>query len=88
VVEGEFTVDPFAEEPSPEVFAERMIFGDAETCIEKLERARALLRPTRLICNLQLGGLEHSRVRRSFERFLERVAPHFSSAARPVSLGS
>ena len=44
-------------EPPPEVFAERMIFGDPETCIEKLERLRELLRPTRLVCNVQLAAL-------------------------------
>jgi alkanesulfonate monooxygenase SsuD/methylene tetrahydromethanopterin reductase-like flavin-dependent oxidoreductase (luciferase family) len=81
VVEGHVSIEPAAGEPSAELFAERMIFGDAETCIEKLERLRETLRPTRLLYNVQLGALPHDRVRRSLERFAERVAPHFEREA-------
>jgi len=81
VRDGQVEMDQPPDEPSPELFAERMIFGDAETCIEKLERLRETLRPTRLLYNAQLGGLPPDRVRRSLERFAERVAPHFARAA-------
>jgi alkanesulfonate monooxygenase SsuD/methylene tetrahydromethanopterin reductase-like flavin-dependent oxidoreductase (luciferase family) len=85
VADGRVSIEPATDEPSAEQFAERMIFGDPETCIEKLERLRGTLRPTRLLYNVQLAALPPDRIRRSLERFAERVAPHFTREAATAS---
>jgi alkanesulfonate monooxygenase SsuD/methylene tetrahydromethanopterin reductase-like flavin-dependent oxidoreductase (luciferase family) len=84
VVDGEAVVERLEGEPPAEVLAERMIFGDEETCLEKLEQLRELVNPTRLICNVQLGALPHALVRRSLERFAERVAPRLAQPAAAI----
>jgi hypothetical protein len=49
------SAEPAADEPSAEQFAERAVTGDSDTCIEKPERPRETLRPSRLLHNFEVA---------------------------------
>jgi alkanesulfonate monooxygenase SsuD/methylene tetrahydromethanopterin reductase-like flavin-dependent oxidoreductase (luciferase family) len=66
---------PLGDEPSPEELVGRLIFGDPQTCIEKLQRDVDMFRPTHMSFFAWFGGLEQSRVLRSMHRLAEEVLP-------------
>ena len=67
---------PVADEPTPEELVERLIFGDPETCIRKLQQDVEDCRPTHLSLVTSFGGFEHERALRSMRRLAEEVLPH------------
>ena len=67
---------PLAEEPTPEELVERLIFGDPETCIRKLQRDIDDSRPTHLSLVTSFGGFQHERALRSMRRLAEEVLPY------------
>ena len=75
---------PVADEPTPEELVDRLIFGDPETCIERLQRDVDDCRPTHLSLVPSFGGLEPERALRSMQRLAEEVLPHIKE---PVAVG-
>ena len=74
---------PVADEPTPEELVERLIFGDPETCIRKLQRDVDDCRPTHLSLVTSFGGFRHERALRSMRRLAEEVLPHIK---QPIGL--
>jgi alkanesulfonate monooxygenase SsuD/methylene tetrahydromethanopterin reductase-like flavin-dependent oxidoreductase (luciferase family) len=78
---------PLPGEPSPDDLVERLIFGDPETCIEKLQRDVDAFRPSHLSFFAGFGALGQARVLRSMRRLAEEVLPYIRPA-RPARVGS
>lgn len=58
------------------------IFGDAATCVARIEALRAQFAIDRLICWFDPGGLvSHDKVMRSMALFARDVMPHFTDTA-------
>ena len=62
-------------EPTLEECLRNYVIGPAEQCIETLLADYELLRPSHILCTLQLGGLPHDRVMRTLERLGTEVIP-------------
>ena len=75
---------PRAGEPSPEELVDRLIFGDPETCIQRLQRDVDDCRPTHLSLVTSFGGLQPERALRSMRRLAEEVLPYVKE---PVAVG-
>jgi alkanesulfonate monooxygenase SsuD/methylene tetrahydromethanopterin reductase-like flavin-dependent oxidoreductase (luciferase family) len=67
---------PRPQEPTPEELVERLIFGDPETCIRKLQQDVDDCRPTHLSLVGSFGGFGYERSLRSLRRLAEEVLPH------------
>ena len=69
------------------MYPERVIFGNAEQCLERLAQLEALgVTHVSLVTNF--GGIAHQEVMRSLERFAVQVLPHLASGpARAVAAG-
>lgn len=57
---------------------EHNIIGGTDTCIERLEAARAVSGVNYLLAIVNPGGVPHQKVLKSMKRFAQSVAPHFS----------
>jgi alkanesulfonate monooxygenase SsuD/methylene tetrahydromethanopterin reductase-like flavin-dependent oxidoreductase (luciferase family) len=81
VCDGVAEAAPVANEPSPEALLERLIVGDAETCIARIQRLVDALRPTSLVLDVAFGSMTHQRVLRAMRRLAEEVMPHVRAPA-------
>ena len=72
-------------EPTEEQLYERLIFGDPETCIQKLQKDIDTVRPTHFSFTMAIGDLPHERVLESMRRFREEVLPYVKAPAAPVA---
>lgn len=83
---GVADASPLPDEPTADELTDRLIFGDPETCIEKLQREIDEFRPTHLSFFMAFGGLNQRRVLRSMRRFAEEVLPYIKAPRRePVA---
>lgn len=86
IAAGVADASPLPDEPSPDDLVDRLIFGDPETCIEKLQSELDEFRPTHLSFFMAFGGLDQRRVLRSMRRFAEEVLPYITAPRRtPLS---
>jgi alkanesulfonate monooxygenase SsuD/methylene tetrahydromethanopterin reductase-like flavin-dependent oxidoreductase (luciferase family) len=76
--------DPVPDEPSPEEVVDRLIFGDPETCIRRLQQDVDDTRPTHLSLVTYFGALSPEKSLRSLRRLAEEVLPHIKE---PVAVG-
>ena len=61
-------------------FKSRYVIADPETAIAEIKQLQEDLRPTELICRMQLPGIETKDLRRSIELFAREVMPAFAPA--------
>lgn len=61
-------------------FKSRYVIADPETAIAEIRQLQEDLRPTELICRMQLPGIETKDLRRSIELFAREVMPAFTGA--------
>lgn len=66
-----------AEMSDEEIMRDRFIVGDPEACIAQIERFRAALGWTHLICRMEAPGTRHEDLLSSIRLFGRTVIPHF-----------
>jgi alkanesulfonate monooxygenase SsuD/methylene tetrahydromethanopterin reductase-like flavin-dependent oxidoreductase (luciferase family) len=88
ITAGIADASPLADEPSADELVDRLIFGDAQTCIEKLQRDVDMFRPTHMSFFAGFGGLDHARVLRSMHRLAEDVLPSIKPATSAPATAS
>jgi alkanesulfonate monooxygenase SsuD/methylene tetrahydromethanopterin reductase-like flavin-dependent oxidoreductase (luciferase family) len=69
-----------------ELFLLDAIYGSPDTCLEKLERVRALMDPDEVVLVPTIGSMRGPECARSMRRFAEEVLPGVS-AASPAAAG-
>lgn len=62
-------------------FKSRYVIADPETAVEEIRQLQEDLRPTELICRMQLPGIRTPDLRRSMELFAREVMPAFDLGA-------
>lgn len=58
-------------------FKSRYVIADPETAVEEIRQLQEALRPTELICRMQLPGIRTPDLKRSMELFAREVMPAF-----------
>ena len=71
---GRNQAPPYAGEPDIDSWARRMVIGDPDTCIERLQ-SLADAGITYLQTQFEFGGMDHDVSLRSFELFCREVMP-------------
>ncbi|MBI3988351.1 MAG: LLM class flavin-dependent oxidoreductase [candidate division NC10 bacterium] len=61
------------------LFNEVCIFGDPDYCIARLEKLKKEIDLRSLICTFNYYTIDHAKCRRSMERFVKYVMPHFEN---------
>ncbi len=78
VTGGHATASPSPGEPDDDTWAERLVFGSAETVIEKLKSLEQA-GVSHVICHFDFSSMAQDDIVASMERFAEDVMPAFST---------
>jgi alkanesulfonate monooxygenase SsuD/methylene tetrahydromethanopterin reductase-like flavin-dependent oxidoreductase (luciferase family) len=66
---------PFPEEPPFERIRHNLPVGDVETCIENMVNLIRNVKPAHIALLMQVGDMEHRKVMKSMERWMQYVVP-------------
>ena len=80
---------PLADEPTSEnIYDNWLLFGDPNTCADKIQQLVDTTGITYLNCVFAIGRMKHEEITRSMELFAQEVMPRFKNKLGIQSLGT